>query len=124
METPLNNRAQNRARVSVFFGCTWLVIGLTSLSFMLLRNGSLETMIPKPLSQAGVAMAKTISVIERTRFVLWVGSGIVCVITAFPEPKNPRSWQGKTAVFLASLVLLSFLLPAIGLMIWYLVIKG
>jgi hypothetical protein len=107
METPANSSAQKRARLSVIFGLIWLVIGLTWLSLMGLGDGRpLETLIPKRLSPAGVAMARILSIVAPTAFILWVGSGVACVITAFPEPKNPRSWQGKTAVFLAVLVLL------------------
>ena len=113
MEIPLNDRAQKRARLSLLFGLIWLIIPLTWLSLSWLSRGPLEPMLPGSLSPAGVALAKIIIVIERAGFILWVGSGMVCVITAFPEPKNPRSWQGKTAVFMAVLVLLCFLLLAL-----------
>jgi len=112
METPLNDRAQKRARLSLLFGLIWLLLPLTLLSWNWLSSGPLESILPGSLSQAGIALANIIDILEKSGFILWVGSGVACVITAFPEPKNPRSWQAKTAVFLAVLVLLSFLLLA------------
>jgi uncharacterized membrane protein YwaF len=120
METSLQDRAQKRARRSVLFGLIWLFIGLTWLSLMWLSDGRpLETLIPKRLSPAGVALANILSILEKTGFILWVGSGVACVITAFPQPENPRTWQGRTAVFLAFLVLLISLTSAFCLWIWY-----
>ena len=118
MEMPLNNRAQKRACVSLFFGLFWLSTGLIWL-ILVISYGSLEGMIPDPLSPAGVSMANRIQGIERTGYFVWVGSGLLCILTAFPEPKNPRSWQGATAVFLAVLVILIVLLPALCLMIGF-----
>ena len=106
METPLNDKAQKRARLSVLFGLIWLIIPLIALSWNWLSEGPLEPMLPGSLSQAGIAIDRIISVLEKAGVILWVGSGIACVLTAFPEPKNPRSWQGGTAVFLAVLVIL------------------
>lgn len=118
METPLYNRAPKRARVSLLFGLIWLIGGLTWL-ILVINYGSLEAMIPDPLSPAGVSMANRIHGIERTGYFLWVGSGLLCLITAFPEPKNPRSWQGATAVFLAVLVMLIVVIPALCRMIGF-----
>jgi hypothetical protein len=112
METTTNNRGQKRARLSLLFGLIWLVLGLTWL-VLVINYGSLEGMISTPVSPAGVAMAKIIPVIERNGTIVWVGSGLLCLLTAFPEPKNPRSWQGTTAVFLAFLVILFVVLPAL-----------
>ena len=105
METPLNERAQKRARLSIIFGLSWLIIPLIALSWIWLSRGPLEPMLPGSLSQAGIAMDRIISVMEKVGLILWILSGLACVFTAFPEPKNPRSWQGKTAVFLAVLVI-------------------
>ena len=120
MEPPLNNKAQKRARVSLLFGLIWLIIPLTWLSWIWLSSGPLEPMLlRRSLSPAGIAMANIIAVIERTGFILWVGSGVACIFTAFPEPKNPRTWQGMTAVFLAVLVILFVLIPALCHMIGF-----
>lgn len=116
METPTINRAPKRARLSVLFGLIWLIFGVTWLILML-SYGSLEGMIAEPLSPAGVAVAKIIPVMEKWGYILWVGSGLLCIITAFPEPKNPRSWQGTTAVFLAVLVIVIVVIPALCRMI-------
>lgn len=118
MEITTNNRGQRRARLSLLFGLTWLVLGLTWL-ILVISYGSLEGMIPKPLSPAGSALAKIIPVLEKWGYILWVGSGLLCVITAFPEPKNPRTWQGMTAVFLAILVVLFVLIPALCRMLGF-----
>ncbi len=118
MEITTNNRGQKRARLSLLFGSIWLVLGLTWL-ILVISYGSLEGMIPKPLSPAGAALAKIIPVIERRGYILWVGSGLLSIITAFPEPKNPRTWQGMTAVFLAVLVILFVLIPALCHMIGF-----
>jgi hypothetical protein len=107
METQLNDRAQKRVRLSLLFGLIWLILPLARLSLMWLSNGPLGS-----LSPAGVALGNIIGILEKPGSILWVASGIGCVTTAFPEPKNHRSWQGKTAIFLAVLVLLSFLLLA------------
>jgi hypothetical protein len=118
MSLPVNNRAQQRARVSLFFGFIWLIAGLIWL-ILVINYGSLVGMISDPLSPAGVFMENRIHAIERTGYFLWVGSGLLCIITAFPEPKNPRSWQGATAVFLAILVILIVLIPALCRMIGF-----
>jgi hypothetical protein len=118
METAPTKRAPIRARLSVLFGLIWLILGLTWL-ILAISFGSLEGMIPKPYSPAGVAMAKILPGIERTGYYLWVGSGLVCIVTAFPESKNPRSWQGTTAVFLAVLAILFVLMPALCRMIGF-----
>ena len=113
-----NHRGQKRARRSLLFGLIWLVLGLTWL-ISVISYGSLEDMIPKPLSPAGVTLAKIIPVIEKWGYILWVGSGLLCIITAFPEPKNPRTWQGMTAVFLAVLAVLFVLIPALCRMLGF-----
>ena len=118
METPLDNKAQNRARLSLRFGLIWVMIPLIWLSLRWLINGPLEPLMPGSLSQAGIAIDRIISILEKTGFILWVGSGVACVITALPQP-NPRSWQSRTAVLLAFLVLVTFLPPAFCLLIWY-----
>jgi len=118
METPLNNKAQKRARLSLLFGLIWLSIGLTWLSLTWLISGPLEPFMPGSLSQAGIAIDRIISILEKAGLILWVGSGVGCVITALPQP-NPRSWQSRTAVLLAFLVLVVFLPPAFCLLIWY-----
>ena len=119
MATPLNDRAQKRARLSVLFGLIWLFIGLTWLILAWLLNGPLEPMLPGSLSQAGIALDRIIGILEKAGFILWVVSGLLCVITAFPQPENPRSWQGRVAILLAFLVLLIFIPPVICLLIWY-----
>jgi hypothetical protein len=106
METPLDHKAQKRARLSLLFGLIWLMIPLIWLGLRWLINGPLEPVMPGSLSQAGIAIDRILSILEKTGLISWVGSALACVITAFPEPKNPRSWQGKTAVFLAVLVIL------------------
>lgn len=118
MEVLPYDKAQKRARLSLLFGLIWLVLGLTWL-ILVISYGSLEGMIPKPLSSAGVALAKIIPVVERWGYILWVGNGLLCIITAFPEPKKPRSWEGMTAVFLAVLAILFILIPALCRMIGF-----
>ena len=49
--------------------------------------------------------------------LLCIVLGVACMVTAFPEPKNPRSWQGKTAVLLAVLVAI-FILPISAAMLY------
>lgn len=118
MENPPNSRAQKRARRSLLLGLIWLALPTISISWDRLSSGPLEPMLPGMLSPEGVVLDKIIRAIAQMGFVFWILSGILCVFTAFPEP-NPRSWQGKTAVFLAILVLLIFVPSAIFLMIWY-----
>lgn len=119
METPLDDRAQKRARLSLLFGLIWLISPLIWLSWTWLSRGPLEPILPGSLSLAGVALANIMPVIERTGFILWAEIGMACVMTAFPEPKNPRSWQGKTAVFLAVLVLVGFVLLAFLYLVYF-----
>ena len=119
MENPPNSRPQKRARRSLLFGLIWLALPIISLSWNWLSSGPLEPMLPGMLSPEGVVLDKIIRAISQTGFVFWILSGVLCVFTAFPEPKNPRTWQGKTAVLLAILVLLIFVPSAIFLMIWY-----
>ena len=118
METPTITGAPKRARLSLLFGLTWLFLGLTWL-ILVISYGSLEGMIPRPLSPVGVTITKLIPVIERWGYNFWVGSGLLCIITAFPEPKNPRSWQGTTAVFLAVLAILFVIIPALCRMVGF-----
>jgi hypothetical protein len=116
METPLINKAQKRAQGSLLFGLIWLMSPLLLLSLEWLGKGPLDPILPGAWSPTGVAFAKIIHMLQIPALILWVECGVACVLTAFPEPKNPRSWQGKTAVFLAILVIL--LLPLILLIYW------
>ena len=123
METPLVERAQKRARLSLRFGLIWLVIPLIALGWNWLINGPLEPVMPGSLSRAGLALDRILSIITPLAFIVWVGSGVACVVTAFPGAKNTHSWQGKTAIFLAVLVLLIFvpaaILWALFVIVWY-----
>jgi len=123
METPRDDTVEKRARISLRFGLMWLIIALLALSWNWLSKGPLEPVLPGSLSQAGIALDRTLSTLTPIVFLVWVGSGVACVLTAFPREKRSRSWQGKAAAFLGVLVILCFvpagILLAVFLIIWY-----
>ena len=94
METPADAKAPKRARLSILFGLGSLIT-TPIVTFILAWF---------PVEVAERRLVEYVLLLGLQ--ILCAGMGVACLITAFPEPKNPRSWQGKTAVFLAVFVFL------------------
>jgi hypothetical protein len=98
METPRNMAAQQRVKKSLLFGMGSIIITPPVIFIWAWISVQDAERIP------------TQYVMLLGLLILCIGMQVACVITAFPEPKNPSSSQGKTAVLLAVIVV-SLLLP-------------
>ena len=106
MEDSPNHKAQHRALRS-------LLLGLGSL---LITPPVLFTWAWIPVEEAERMPAQYALLLGL--LLLCIVMGAACIMSAFPEPKNPGSWQGRTAVLVAVLVAI-LILPVSAGMLYY-----